>query len=170
MWLVLQDGGDVVGYAYGSPFKSRSAHRWSCEVSIYLELGRRRTGGGRLLYKALLSHLAEQRFRTALAGMTLPDEASAGLHRALGVEPVGTYRRIGWKHGSWQEVAWGQRSIGTDQDPPAESSESRRGSTTSCAPPRAHSEGGVAQPQREARDRSIAATPIPGARRHHCSR
>src|SRR4051794_27311514 len=42
-WLVLEHDGRVVGYAYGGPFHSRPAYRWACEVSVYLELGRRRT-------------------------------------------------------------------------------------------------------------------------------
>ena len=45
-WLVLEDAGRVVGFAYGQPFRERAAYRWACETSIYLELGRRRTGGG----------------------------------------------------------------------------------------------------------------------------
>ncbi|MFD9890494.1 GNAT family N-acetyltransferase [Amycolatopsis sp. NPDC059027] len=119
-WLVLEDDGDVIGYAYGGPFKERAAYRWSCEVSVYLERGRRRTGGGRALYTALFDRLAERGFRTAVAGMTLPNDASAGLHRAMGFEPVGTYRRIGWKHGAWRDVAWMQRTLLIDEDPPTE--------------------------------------------------
>ncbi|MGH3920340.1 MAG: GNAT family N-acetyltransferase [Pseudonocardiaceae bacterium] len=118
-WVVLENEGRVVGYAYGAAFKSRAAYRWSCEVSVYLERGRRRTGGGRALYAALFARLAERGFRTAVAGMTLPNDASVGLHRAMGFEPVGTYRRIGWKHDTWHDVAWAQRTIGTGQDPPA---------------------------------------------------
>jgi L-amino acid N-acyltransferase YncA len=119
-WLVLVDGAHVVGYAYGSPHKTRAAYRWSCEVSVYLERGRRRTGGGRALYTELLDRLAARGFRSAVAGMTLPNDASVGLHRAMGFQPVGTYRRIGWKHGRWHDVAWVQRVLGTDEDPPAE--------------------------------------------------
>ncbi len=119
-WVVLEDQGRVVGYAYGGPFNSRAAYRWSCEVSVYLERGQRRTGGGRALYGALFDRLAERGFRTAVAGMTLPNDASVGLHRAMGFEPVGTYPRIGWKHGTWHDVAWVQRTIATGQDPPAE--------------------------------------------------
>ena len=78
-----------------APIHPRAAYRWACEVSVYLELGRRRTGGGRVLYEALLARLTERGFLTFIAGMTLPNEASDGLHRALGFEPVGTYRRIG---------------------------------------------------------------------------
>jgi phosphinothricin acetyltransferase len=121
-WLVLEDleDGRVVGYAYGGPFKERPAYRWSCEVSVYLETGLRRSGGGRALYEALFPRLVERGYRTAVAGMTLPNEASAGLHRALGFEPVGTYRRIGWKHGRWHDVAWMQRMLSEGGDPPAE--------------------------------------------------
>ena len=119
-WLVLESGGRVIGYASGQPFKSRAAYRWACEVSVYLEPGSHRAGGGRLLYEALLARLAERGYRTAVAGMTLPNEASVGLHRTLGFEPVGTYRRIGWKLGSWHDVAWMQRSLSSDADAPTE--------------------------------------------------
>jgi len=119
-WLVLEDGGRVVGYAYGGPHKERAAYRWACEVSVYLETGRRRGGDGRALYEALLARLADRGFRVALAGMTLPNEASVGLHRALGFEPVGVYRRIGWKHGAWHDVAWAQRALGPDGGSPAD--------------------------------------------------
>src|SRR5215813_7946954 len=59
-WIVLEDRGRVVGYAYGGPYKSRPAYRWVCEVSVYLELGRRRTGAGRALYSALFARLADR--------------------------------------------------------------------------------------------------------------
>ncbi len=119
-WLVLEEAGRVVGYAYAGPYKERAAYRWSCEVSVYLETGRRRGGSGRLLYEALFARLAERGFRTLVAGMTLPNDASKGLHRAMGFEPIGTFRRVGWKHGAWRDVAWAQRSIGPDGGPPAE--------------------------------------------------
>jgi phosphinothricin acetyltransferase len=119
-WLVLEDDGRVAGYAYGGPFAPRRAYRWACEVSVYLEMGRRRTGGGRMLYEALLTRLTERGFRMAIAGMTLPNDASAGLHRAMGFEPVGTYRRIGFKHGAWHDVAWTQCVLASGDGPPAE--------------------------------------------------
>ena len=119
-WLVLEEHGRVVGYAYAGPYKARAAYRWSCEVSVYLEYGRRRSGGGRVLYEALFDRLADRGFRTAVACMTLPNEASEGLHRALGFEPIGTFRGIGWKHGAWRDVAWVQRPLAGGDDPPAE--------------------------------------------------
>jgi phosphinothricin acetyltransferase len=110
-WLVAEADGGVIGYAYGGPHRTRPAYRWTCEVSIYLEPGRRRAGAGRALYGALLDRLAARGIRTVVAGMTMPNEASAGLHAALGFEPVGTYRRIGWKLGAWHDVAWVQRTL-----------------------------------------------------------
>ena len=118
-WLVAEDEGRVVGFAYGGQYKVRAAYAWACEVSVYLEMGRRRTGLGRALYEALFARLADRGFLTAVAGMTLPNPASEGLHRALGFEPAGTYRKIGWKHGGWHDVAWTQRELAPrDGEPP----------------------------------------------------
>jgi L-amino acid N-acyltransferase YncA len=117
-WLVLEDGGTVAGYAYGGPFRARAAYQWSAAVSVYLEAGRRRTGAGRALYAALFDRLAARGFRTVLAGVALPNEASTGLHRAMGFELVGTYRRVGWKHGRWHDVTRYQRDLTSDGGPP----------------------------------------------------
>jgi L-amino acid N-acyltransferase YncA len=119
-WLVLEVDGLVAGYAYGHPFAERAAYRWSCEVSIYLERQRHRAGGGRLLYEALLARLADRGYRRALAGMALPNDAGVGFHRALGFQPVGVYLQVGWKNGSWHDVAWVQKTILNAEDPPAE--------------------------------------------------
>jgi len=117
-WLVLEDAGAVTGYAYGGPFMARAAYQWSATVSVYLENGRRRTGAGRALYTALFDRLAARGIRTVLAGIAVPNDASIGLHRALGFEPAGTYRRVGWKLGRWHDVAWYQRDLGAGTGPP----------------------------------------------------
>lgn len=119
-WLVLEDDGRVVGYAYGSAFNARAAYDWTTSVSVYTEPGRHRTGAGRALYSALLDRLAARGYRTALAGIALPNDASVGLHTAMGFELVGTYRRVGWKLGRWNDVARYQRPLGdpTDDPPP----------------------------------------------------
>lgn len=119
-WVVLADAGRVSGYAYAGPFKARAAYRWSCEVSVYVERGGARAGRGRALYEALFERLAARGYRMAFAGMTQPNEPSGRLHRALGFELVGTYRRVGWKHGAWHDVTWVQRPIGPQDEPPRE--------------------------------------------------
>jgi L-amino acid N-acyltransferase YncA len=119
-WVVLEDEGRVVGFAYGGPHQKRAAYRFACEVSVYVEQGRRRTGSGRVLYEALFERLTARGYRMAVAGMTLPNEASVGLHQAMGFKPIGVYQRIGWKLGAWHDVAWVQHALGGEQDPPAE--------------------------------------------------
>ncbi|CAN7233155.1 N-acetyltransferase family protein [Knoellia sp. LjRoot47] len=116
-WLVAVRDGAVVGYACGGPFKARSAYRWSCEVSVYLDPSARGSGLGRTLYAVLLARLESLGLRMACGGVTLPNEASEALHLALGFEPVGTYRRIGWKHDAWRDVRWFQKPLGGDGPP-----------------------------------------------------
>lgn len=118
-WLVAERDAVVVGYAYGHRFAERAAYAWSCETSIYLADDIRRLGVGRRLYRELLDRLADKGYRRAFAGITVPNEASVGFHRALGFEDAGCYRRVGWKNGAWHDVAWLQRDLqDNESDPP----------------------------------------------------
>jgi L-amino acid N-acyltransferase YncA len=120
-WLVLEEDGRVVGYAYASHHRERAAYRWAADVAIYVDPAHHRRGAGRRLYGALLDLLRAQGLRVACAGITLPNDASVALHRAVGFEHVGTYRSIGWKAGAWRDVAWWQLRLSDDGDgPPAE--------------------------------------------------
>lgn len=116
-WLVAEREGQVLGYAYGGPFKARAAYRFSCEVSVYVDASARGAGVGRTLYAALLARVEALGMRMACGGVTLPNDASVALHLAMGFEQVGTYRRIGWKHGQWRDVAWFQKPLGGDGPP-----------------------------------------------------
>jgi len=116
VWLVLEEAGRLLGYAYAHAFASRAAYGWSCETSIYLDPDSRRTGAGRALYGDLLPRLSALGYRRAFAGVTLPNDASLGIHRAFGFEQVGVFERVGWKNGGWLDVAWLQRDLG-DGDP-----------------------------------------------------
>lgn len=105
-WLVLERGGDLLGYAYGHRLAARAAYDWSCETSIYVAPGTRGTGIGRTLYSALLSRLAERGYRRAYALIALPNPASIALHERFGFETVGVLHRVGWKLDAWHDVAW----------------------------------------------------------------
>lgn len=118
-WVVAEDAGEVIGYAYGGTWKPRDAYAWTCEVSVYLQPERRGAGTGRQLYDALLPRLAARGYRTAIAGMTLPNPASETLHRSTGFSPVGTFRRAGWKLGAWHDVGYMQLALGDDDAPAA---------------------------------------------------
>jgi phosphinothricin acetyltransferase len=120
-WLVAEYGGEVVGYAYACPHRSRPAYRWAVETSVYVAEGQRRSGCGRALYGELVERLRRQRFQIACAGITLPNEASVAFHEGVGFVPVGVYERIGWKDGAWRDVGWWQLELGSaGEGPPAE--------------------------------------------------
>jgi L-amino acid N-acyltransferase YncA len=117
-WLVADREGEVVGYAYATAFNDRPAYRWSTSVSVYIAESARNEGVGRALYKALFDRLRERGFRMACAGITLPNEASCGLHESLGFELVGVNREIGWKQGAWRDVGWYQLELAPPPDGP----------------------------------------------------
>jgi L-amino acid N-acyltransferase YncA len=110
-WLVAEIDGDVVGYAYGSQHRERAAYRWSVEVSAYVDRAHHRRGIGRALYNTLFAELADKGFCNAFAGITLPNDPSVKLHTSMGFEPIGTFRSVGWKFGTWHDVAWLQRQL-----------------------------------------------------------
>jgi phosphinothricin acetyltransferase len=120
-WLVAERGGRVVGYAYAGIHRSRKAYQWTAEVTAYVDRTVQRTGLGRLLYTELFDRLRRRGFRLLVAGITLPNDASVGMHEALGFEPVGVYRNIGWKTGQWWDVGWWQLDLGAPEgEPPPE--------------------------------------------------
>lgn len=110
-WLVAECEGRVVGYAYACPHRERPAYRWAVEVSVYVAADARRQGHGTALYAELTERLRAQRFQVACAGITLPNPVSVALHESVGFLPVGIYRRIGWKDGSWRDVGWWQLEL-----------------------------------------------------------
>jgi L-amino acid N-acyltransferase YncA len=110
-WIVLEEDGAVVGYAYAGPHHERWAYRWSVNTAIYIRGTHQRRGAGRALYAALFDLLRRLGHYKAVAGITLPNPASVRLHETMGFELVGVYRDIGYKLGAWRDVAWYQASI-----------------------------------------------------------
>lgn len=124
-WLVAEDKTELIGYAYATRHRERASYRWATDVTVYVAPQSQRRGVGRVLYQALFTLLTDQGFRIACAAITLPNPASVGLHESLGFQPVGVYRNIGWKLGSWHDVGWWQLALG-GEDPPGEPIRRRR--------------------------------------------
>src|SRR5687768_9757664 len=87
-WIVLEDDGGVIGYAYASSHHDRAAYRWSVSTAIYIGRAHHRRGAGRALYTTLFALLRALGYRQATAGITLPNPASVGLHETMGFELV----------------------------------------------------------------------------------
>ncbi len=119
-WLVLEHNGMIAGYAYASAHRSRWAYQWSVDVSAYVHEQYRRCGVGRALYTALFQLLIEQGYYNAYAGIALPNPASVGLHGAMGFEPIGVYRNVGYKLGAWHDVGWWHLALKMPHEEPAD--------------------------------------------------
>jgi phosphinothricin acetyltransferase len=112
VWLVAERDGKVVGYAYGGRHRDRAAYDRTAEVSAYIDNAAQRSGLGRRLYTELFARLRDRGFRLLVAGITLPNDASVGIHEALGFERVGVYKNVGFKNGEWWDVGWWQLDLG----------------------------------------------------------
>jgi len=124
-WLVVEDAGQVLGYAYGNWFKPRPAYRYSVEDSIYLAPEAAGKGLGRALLAELLAAFERAGVRKVMA--VIGDSANAGsigVHTALGFERAGVIASCGWKFGRWLDIVLMQRSIGAGDSTPPETSES----------------------------------------------
>ena len=139
-WLVYEQDGEVIGYAYAGPRAERPAYGWSADSTVYVARGAHRRGIGRSLYQRLLPILNLQGFHSVFGGITLPNTGSVGLHEACGYAFMGAYREVGFKLGAWHDVGW----WGLRLNPPA----------LDPSPPRPFSEdifaqtGGLASPAR----------------------
>lgn len=110
-WLVAEQSGQVVGYAYATKWKGRCAYRFSTEVTVYLDQGRSGRGIGSVLYRHLLTILQSRGMHVAIGGIALPNEASVALHQKFGFEKVAQFREVGFKFGKRIDVGYWQKIL-----------------------------------------------------------
>ncbi|MBD1388319.1 N-acetyltransferase family protein [Neiella sp. HB171785] len=115
-WLVATIDDKVVGYAYATQWKERSAYRYSVESTVYLDRSYHGKGLGTELYQALIEHLKPLGFNSVIGGVTLPNPASVALHEKLGMEKVAHFKDVGLKFGQWLDVGYWQRTLHTEGD------------------------------------------------------
>ena len=117
-YLVASLGGEIVGYAYASPFKSRAAYDWAVETSIYMNKGLRGRGVGTTLYRALEAELGRMHILNLNACIAYPNPESVCFHEKFGYKMVGRFTRSGYKLGAWHDIVWMEKSIGPHDAPP----------------------------------------------------
>lgn len=111
-WYVYEEEGRVLAYAKAGVWRERDAYQWTCEVGLYVADHARGRGIGRQLYDALLTECAKY-YRSAVAGITVPNPASVKLHEACGFERVGTFVDAGYKNNAWHAVEFWQKRFKT---------------------------------------------------------
>jgi phosphinothricin acetyltransferase len=107
-FLVADDDGAVVGFAYSTAYRPRPAYRLTRETSVYLAEEARGQGLGRRMYDDLLARMRADGIHVALALVALPNPASIALHETCGFEHLGTMREVGRKFDRWIDTAWFQ--------------------------------------------------------------
>jgi L-amino acid N-acyltransferase YncA len=110
-WLVLEHQGDIIGYAYATKWKERSAYRFAVESTVYLHHQHLGQGFGYTLYNALFDELKRRELNTVIGGITLPNAASVAVHEKLGMKKVAHFERIGFKFGQWRDVGYWQLNL-----------------------------------------------------------
>ena len=107
-WLVAEEGGEILGYAYANAWHARSAYQYSVEISAYLAPSAISKGLGTKLYKELFSKLEKTKVHTAIGGIALPNEASVALHEKFGMHKAAHYKDVGFKFDQWIDVGYWQ--------------------------------------------------------------
>lgn len=118
-YLVAEQDGKIIGYAYGSQFHPRAAYQWCAEVSIYVDANTRKCGVGRILYEALEEALNNQGILNLYACIAYTDNEdeylnnnSAQFHAHLGYEQIGRFHKCGYKFNRWYDMIWMEKIIG----------------------------------------------------------
>ncbi|MEO5831074.1 MAG: N-acetyltransferase family protein [Rhodanobacter sp.] len=118
-WLVWEEAGEVLAYAYAGRFRERAAYDWIAETSIYVHAGAYRRGIARRLYGALLEVMRLQGITQAVGVITLPGTVSVALHEAMGFRAAGVWHQCGYKLGQWWDVGVWQKELQPAMNPPA---------------------------------------------------
>lgn len=118
-WLVCVKGTEIVGFAYGSTHRYRTAYQWSPESTIYIKHQFHSKGIGKILYKTLFEILKLQGYFHVFAGIAIPNNKSVALHQSLGFEEIGTFKNVGYKLGNWHSTQWFQLNLSVEYNHPS---------------------------------------------------
>jgi L-amino acid N-acyltransferase YncA len=119
-FIVWEEGGEVLGYAYATRYRERAAYRWSLEDSVYIRKDAVGRGLGRILLSALIELLRELGYFKVYAVITPPNPASVGLHQKLGFSPLCRFSETAFKLGSWQAIDWMELTLNVPPASPRE--------------------------------------------------
>jgi L-amino acid N-acyltransferase YncA len=110
-WLVAGENGQILGYAYAAPWKTRSAYRFSVEITVYVAIGSVGRGIGSMLYGKLFSMLEALGVHAVIGGIALPNDASVALHEKFGLAKVAHFQQVGFKFNRWVDVGYWERIL-----------------------------------------------------------
>ena len=110
-YLVAEEDGAILGYAYASTYYARAAYDWAVELSVYVSQDARGKGVGSKLYDELEDLLDQMGYMHFLACISLPNEDSIAFHTKRGYQQVAHFPKIGYKFNRWHDIVWLQKSL-----------------------------------------------------------
>ena len=118
-WLVYEENGEILGYAYGGPLYSRAAYQWTVEDSIYVHPAAKGRGIGALLFEKLLTLLQKQGFRICYSLIVEDNVPSLKMHEKFGFTRCGFAANSGYKHGAWHGIVTMEKQLNEFSENPA---------------------------------------------------
>lgn len=116
-YLVVEEDGRILGYAYAHPYGERAAYQWAAEVSVYVSQAAQKKGVGKALYLAIEELLKKQHVVTVTACVTGKNQNSIAFHQHMGYAIVADFQKIGFKDGQWLDTYWLQKRLSEDDKP-----------------------------------------------------
>lgn len=116
-WLVYEEDGRILAYAYANKWRQRSAYRKSAEVTVYVASNMQGRQIASQLYQQLIQCLRSAGFHCAIGGISLPNQASVALHEKFGFTQVAEFKEVGWKFGKWVDVGYWQLKLQHQRGP-----------------------------------------------------
>ncbi|MCF0114300.1 MAG: N-acetyltransferase family protein [Erysipelotrichaceae bacterium] len=117
-FLVYEENGKILGYAYLAEFNPRSAYQWSADLSIYVDKEVHHQGIGRQLYEAIEKIAIQQGFVNIVSLVTEENKNSVRFHERMGFKFIGTFEKVGYKFDRWLGVSYGIKQIQEPVDNP----------------------------------------------------
>lgn len=119
-WLVWEENGEILGYAYGEKAFQRAAYQWVADLAIYLRADCRGRGIGKALYTRLEELLYQQGYFALYGVVTTANARSCAFHQAMGYRQMAEFPACGWKLGQWHGVIWFEKRLraGEPERPP----------------------------------------------------
>ncbi|MDZ4823324.1 MAG: GNAT family N-acetyltransferase [Flavobacteriales bacterium] len=117
-WLVAEDEGKIIGYAYASTYRERTAYQWCCESSVYVSEDVKGKGLAHLLYDRLFELLTAQGICNVYGIITLPNPVSEKFHSKCGFESFAVFKNVGYKLEAWHDVLWMVRFLNEHNSAP----------------------------------------------------
>lgn len=117
-YLVYEDNGQILGYAYASRFRERKAYDWDAELSVYVDKNCTHNGIGQILYNNLLNILKEMNILNVYAAISYPNDRSENFHNKCGFKKIALFENVGFKFGKWHNLIYMHKNINEFQTPP----------------------------------------------------